>query len=68
MKFFSHSKSCTLFPLLKEPCQAKKCFLQSLSLIKDSNIYTIKKPLKNNDYLNIFDGKSVSLLQQGVEK
>jgi hypothetical protein len=38
-----------------------------MRLIKVSNIYTIEKPLKNNDYLYFLVRKTVALLQQSVE-
>jgi len=60
-------KELYIIPVSQRTLSSKKCFLQSTRLIKDSNIYTIEKPLKNNDYLYFMARKTVALLQQSVE-
>jgi hypothetical protein len=60
-------KELYIIPVSQRTLSSKKCFLQSTRLIKDSNIYTIEKPPKNNDYLYFMARKTVALLQQSVE-
>jgi hypothetical protein len=43
---------------------SKKSFLQSLRIIKESNIYTNNNPLKNKHYFPDEDEQPVALMQQ----